>query len=290
MKLERIYTALVTPFDEQMKIDFYALEKLVENLYQKGMRGFLIGGTTGEAPALKREEKELMVRFIKKMHPDISIMLGVGTNDTEKSKEDVIYFNQIDDIDAYLIVVPYYNRPSQEGIYAHFMTLDIASKRPIILYNVPARCGTEINFDTLSELIFKTNHIIGLKQASSDLEMIEKIKAIFPDFIIYSGEDGKLLEALYAGADGVISVVSHVIPLSVLQMVQEFDACQNLEPLDDYIKLIAKYCFSEPSPAPVKYLLFKQGLIKNILRLPLVPIPAESEEKFDRLINVMKTF
>lgn len=283
--LEKVYTALVTPFNSLGEVDYSSLIKIVEHLYQKGMRGFLIGGTTGEAPTITDQEKEIMVKTIKNLHKDISIMVGIGNNHTTASLNSILYFNQIEGIDAYLCVVPYYNRPSQKGIYNHFMSLDIVSERPIIVYNVPKRCGCEITFETLYALSQNSHHIIGLKQASNHLKLIEDMKTVVPEFIVYCGEDDLLLESLYAGANGIISVASHIIPTSILSMVNDFDEWQNLEPLDDYIKLIAKYCFIEPSPAPVKYLLSKKGLMHNILRLPMVPLSQDGMNLLDQLLD-----
>lgn len=285
MKLNKVYTALITPFQANGEVDYDALKKLVDHLYQQNMRGFLISGTTGEGPTLCDDEKIKMVKLLKKEFPDISIMLGVGSNDTTATVASIQKFNQLKEVDAYLCVVPYYNRPSQEGIYAHFMTLDLVSTKPIILYNVPKRCGVDIHFETLLNLAKNSMHIIGLKQASEDLEMIYQMKQEIPDFIIYSGEDGHLLEGLYAGADGVISVVSHLIPSSILNLVEEFDEWQNLEPLDDYIKLISKYCFIEANPMPVKYILSRLGYIENVLRLPLTPLSKKGQNQLDLLIE-----
>lgn len=283
MELNNVYTALVTPFDARGEIDYKSLRKLVKYLYQKGIRGFLVAGTTGEAPTLRLEERIAMACFIKKIFPQTSIMVGVGSNDTTTTIQDIKILNEVQAIDAYLCVVPYYSRPSQAGIYMHFKAIDQVSVKPVIIYNVPKRCGVEIEQETLEHLIEDGKMIVGLKHASMHLAIIAELKKKYPEFIIYCGDDNRLLESLYQGADGVISVVSHVIPSAIISMVHEFQLSQNLEPLDDFIKMMSKYCFIEASPAPTKYLLSKMGLIENVLRLPLVSLSQENRRILDLL-------
>ena len=285
MNLVNIYTALITPFDQDEQIDYTAFTKLLKKQYEAGIRGFLISGTTGESPVLNFEEKKSLVMLAKSLYRDISIMLGVGGNDTKKSLAEIEAFNAMEEIDAYLCVAPYYNRPSQKGLYEHFMALDQATVKPMILYNVPKRCGIEIEPITIASLLVDSKHIVGLKHASDRLETLTIVKQMVPEAILFAGDDHALYESLYHGADGVISVVSHLIPHSIMQMVEHFDLLPNLEPLDDYIKMIAKYCFIESSPSPVKYLLSKQGLIQNVLRLPLVPLSQENQEILDLLLE-----
>lgn len=285
MKLTPIYTALVTPFDKDKSIDYTALAKLVKAQYKSGIRGFLIAGTTGEASTLSIDEKKALTIFVRSLYQDISIMVGIGNNNTQKSIEEMTIFNQVEGIDAYLCVTPYYNRPSQAGLYAHYMALDEVSNRPIILYNVPSRTGVELEAETIISLLLDGKQIVGLKHASNKLETLTLVKEMVPDAILYAGDDHALLESLYHGADGVISVVSHLTPQSIITMIEQFSLWQNLEPLDDYIKLVSKYCFIESSPSPVKYLLAKQGIIQNVLRLPLVAISKENAMLLDLLLE-----
>lgn len=285
MTFDHVYTALVTPFNKQGEVDLIAFKKLLKHLYRKGLRGFLIGGTTGESATITLDEKIAMAILAKKLCPDISLLVGVGTNDTARSLADIQMLNHIQEIDAYLCVVPYYNCPSQEGLIAHFTALDAFSDKPIIIYQVPKRCGVALSYESLTTIQATCPHIIGIKFAHEHVQEITQIKKGMPDWLVYAGDDHLLLESLYAGADGVISVISQIIPQAVLSLVQEFHLWQNLEPLDDFIKMIAKYGFIEASPAPVKYLLSKMGLIENYLRLPLLPVSRQNEEILDLLLE-----
>lgn len=286
MRLCKIYTALVTPFDPNGEIDFAGLERLIEALYEKGMRGFLIAGTTGEASTLSDTEKENMVRFIRRLHDDISLMLGIGGNDTAQVVESIMRFNQVAGIDAYLSVVPYYNKPSQAGIQAHFMMIDLISERPVLIYHVPHRCGVTLDVETLARLYHDSKHIVGIKHASKDMNMIKEIKKRYPNHLVYAGDDAVMLDALEAGADGVISVISQIVPEVVTDLINRYDHDEDCFALAEYLGLVAKYSMIEPNPAPVKYILFKRGLIENVLRLPMTVISPNHEALLNLLFDL----
>lgn len=281
--LEMLYTALVSPFLKDGTLDRQGFVCLVRRLYRQGLRGFLVGGTTGEGPNLSIEEKIWMAKTLHQQFEDVSVMMGVGSNHTGHTLEEIMQLNEIEGIDAYLCVTPYYIKPSQNGLYAHFLACDAISCRPIILYNVPARTGVRLSVELIERLLENTERIVGLKQCGRDEQLIFKLKKTHPDFVIYSGDDHRLLQDLYLGADGAISVVSQLIGPEVLRLLNDFKTGQNLEPLDDYIKMIAKYCFMEASPAPTKYLLSRLGLIENVLRLPLVPVSEETAACLDQI-------
>lgn len=281
--LEMLYTALVSPFFKDGSLDRQGFVCLVQRLYRQGLRGFLVGGTTGEGPNLSLNEKIWMVQTIREQFDDASIMVGVGSNQTGETIEEIMKLNEINAIDAYLCVTPYYVKPSADGLYAHFLACEAISQRPIILYNVPARAGISLSFELISQLLENTKQIVGLKQCGHDEELIVKLKQMYPEFLIYSGDDHRLLQDLYLGADGAISVVSQLIGPEVKQLLNEFKSGQNLEPLDDYIKMFAKYCFMESSPAPTKYLLSRLGLIENVLRLPLAPVSKKTAQCLDQI-------
>lgn len=284
MVLENVYTALVTPFDGSGEIDYVALKKLVNHLYINGMRGFLIGGTTGEGPTLSFMEKVNMAVFLKKLHEDISIMVGIGNNDTTRSVKEIMSMNENEEIDAYLCVVPYYNCPSQEGILAHFLALDMISKKPIIIYHIPKRCGVRIELDTLLSLYEMSSHIVGIKHADHHMEMMIEVKKMFPEFIWYCGDDKELVDCLAQGADGVISVASHLCAKQMMSLVEQYDVQEDYQVMNEYLHWLSKYLFCEPNPAPIKYLLAKQGFIKNILRLPMTPISDGLAKQLDQMV------
>lgn len=281
MVLEKVYTALVTPFDLNGEIDYASLKRLVDYLYMEGMRGILVGGTTGEGPTLSFYEKANMASFIKKQHEDFSVMVGVGSNDTTSSVKEMMNMNEIKEIDAYLCVVPYYNCPSQDGILAHFLALDMISAKPIILYNIPKRCGSQIELATLLSLYELSHHIVGIKHADCNIEMMIEVKQKIPEFVWYCGDDKALVDCIANGADGIISVASHLCGKKILAIVAHEDS---QEVMKEYLAWLSKYLFKEPNPAPIKYLLSKKGIVQNILRLPLTPVSDSLAKQLDQMV------
>lgn len=281
----KIITAVVTPFDESKKIDFESFKKLLNHLVNTHTDTVLIAGTTGEAPTLTINEKIRLVCFAKEILPsNIKVIVGLGTNNTLTTLKDIKRFNKIN-VDGYLITTPYYNRPSQEGLYQHFKACDAISTKPIIIYNVLSRCGVEVNFKTIIRLYHDCNHIVGLKHASSNISLICALKKELPNFLIYGGEDRYILDVLKNNGDGIVSVITNYYGNEVYELINDFENGFDNLTLYEYLQMISEIVFIESSPSPIKYILYKNNLILNYLRLPLVPLSSPFKQLIDNVLN-----
>jgi len=267
--------ALITPFNEDKSIDFNALGRLVEDQISGGMDYLVVLGTTGETPALSDAEKKEIVRFVVKQNAGrLKVMLGLGSNNTMALVE-TIKNTDFDGIDAILSVTPYYNKPTQEGLFQHFKAVVEASPVPVILYNVPGRTGVNMDANTTLRIARLSEKVIGIKEACGDISQFTKIVNGAPDYFkVISGDDGLTLPAIVTGSIGVISVIANALPEKLaglthaalesnMQLATEF----HLQ-LAEMIKLI----FKDGSPGGVKALMELQGKTKNQVRLPLVPV------------------
>ena len=205
----KLITALVTPFDKMGKIDECQLKLLIKDIENQGSQGVVVGGTTGEGTSLNVEELIKIIDIVNEIS-QLEVIINVGTNSTSKTI-DMINKVKNHKHDAFMIIVPYYNKPTQKGIYEHFKVIaDTFKEEKFILYNVPGRTIVKLDVDTLIKLINECENIIGLKHASNDFDLVKKVKEKYPAFFIYSGDDKYTLDMLKVGADGVISVLSHV--------------------------------------------------------------------------------
>lgn len=274
------YTAIVTPF-RGGKIDEGALRRLIDLQIKGGVDGIVPVGTTGESPTLDYDEHirviELSVRFAR---GKVKVMAGTGANSTKEA----IYLTQKAEAagaDGSLQVAPYYNKPTQEGLFQHFKAIADATRLPIVLYSIPGRCGIEIAVDTVERLASACKNVVGIKEAGGNADRVSQIRAAMgPKFTILSGDDSLTLPFMAVGAHGVVSVASNVIPKAVAQMVDAFASGKPAVALklhDRYLPLFKDF-FVETNPAPVKAALAMQGIIAEELRLPLVPISARSRE------------
>ena len=274
------YTAIVTPFSNG-KIDDTALENLINAQIKGGVDGIVPVGTTGESPTVNFEEHvhlvNLSVRFAKKK---IKVMAGTGGNATEEA----IYLTQQAErcgVDASLQVAPYYNKPTQEGLFQHFRAIARATKLPIILYSIPGRCGVDISIETTVRLARECKNIVGMKEAGGTPDRVSQLRAALgPNFSIFSGDDSLTLPFMSVGANGVISVASNVIPKEVSQMVNLFAAGKTAAALKIHQKFypLFKDLFIETNPIPVKAALAMLGRVEEEYRLPLVPMSAKNRE------------
>lgn len=282
--------ALVTPFDLNNQVDYKALEKLVNFQIENGINYLVALGTTAETPTLSADEQQKVVDFIVKVNNKrLPIVLGVGNNNTAEVVKSVQSINT-DAIDAILSVSPYYNKPSQEGIYQHFKAIAEASSLPIILYNVPSRTGSNMAPETVIRLANDFDNIIGIKEAAGDFEQVLELIRLKPkDFLVISGEDKLALSLVLAGGSGVISVIgqaftgqfSKMIQLGLQNKVKEaYDLFYKISPAIDLI-------FEEGNPVGVKSLLHILQICKENVRLPLVGASAELQQK---LITFDKNF
>ena len=279
--------ALVTPFDAAGMVDHEALGRLVD--YQiEGRTDFLcVLGTTAETPTLS-EEEQLAVRktVVERNAGRLPILLGCGGNCTHKIV-DKLSKDKMEDVDAILSVVPYYNKPTQEGMYAHFKAISEATDLPIILYNVPGRTGVNMLPDTAMRLATDCKNIVGIKEASGNIEQIEYILRHRPEgFKVFSGDDGITLPLIKSGADGVISVIGNAYAAEFAQLVHlaqtgDFAAA---ETIDKQLSELYRLLFVDGNPAGIKCLMELRGMLKNVLRLPLVPATQATRDKIAALL------
>ncbi|MBP5710067.1 MAG: 4-hydroxy-tetrahydrodipicolinate synthase [Bacteroidales bacterium] len=287
-KFKGLGVALVTPFSESGEIDFGCLEKLMDDVINNGVDYVVALGTTSESPTLKDKEKVEVVRtVVSAVGGRVPVVMGLGGPSTYEVIDRFKGWN-FDGVDAILSVTPYYNRPSQEGLYAHYRTIAHYSPLPIILYNVRSRTSCNIEADTTLRLANDCKNIIAIKEASGNINQIMRIVKHKPDdFLVISGDDAITLPLLATGVDGLISVVANAFPKEISQMVHlgldgRFDEARkiHLRMLD-----ITQSCFKEGNPSGIKAMLSLQGKANNLLRLPLVRVSAELESQMRQLLN-----
>ena len=274
------YTAIVTPF-KGGKIDEAALERLIGLQVRAGVDGIVPVGTTGESPTVDYEEHiHIIAQSVKWARGRIKVLAGTGGNSTSEA---IYLTEQAEKVgaDGSLQVAPYYNKPSQEGMFQHFCEVAHHTRLPIVLYSIPGRCGIEIGVDTVKRLAQACKNIIGIKEAGGNADRVSQLRAaVGPRFEILSGDDSLTLPFMAVGAQGVISVASNVIPRQVVQMVAAFAAGKTAAALKIHQKYypLFKDLFIETNPVPVKAALAMLGQIKEEYRLPLVPMSAKNRE------------
>lgn len=289
-KFEGVLTALITPF-KNGAVDEKSLKKLVRFQLDNGVHGFVVSGTTGESPTLSKDEKKRCFEIVRaESGGSVPIVVGTGTNSTRETvtaTQDAERWGA----DAALIVVPYYNKPPQRGLVAHFTEAAHATKLPVLLYNVPSRTITALEVDSIRELA-KVKNIIGIKEASGDISLTRKIvEACGPEFLVTSGDDASYVQLIEAGGRGIISVGSHILPrefVNAYNLAREGDA-QSMnsakETINKFMPLISQL-YVEANPIPVKAALQLLGIIEtNEMRLPLV---AHAEKHIADLKTKMK--
>jgi 4-hydroxy-tetrahydrodipicolinate synthase len=266
------YTAIVTPF-KGGKVDEPALERLIKAQVKGGVDGIVPMGTTGESPTLTYEEHiEVVARSVKFAAGRVKVMAGTGGNSTEEA----VYLTKAAEkagADGSLQVAPYYNKPTQEGLYQHFKKIARATRLPIVLYSIPGRCGIEIALETVIRLAKDCKNVLGIKEAGGAPDRVSQLRAALgPKFIILSGDDSLTLPFMAVGADGVVSVASNVVPREVSQMVRLFAEGNSAAALKIHDRLFSLFrnLFIETNPIPVKAALAMKGMIQEEYRLPLV--------------------
>jgi 4-hydroxy-tetrahydrodipicolinate synthase len=287
LKKATIITAMVTPFDETGAIDYSKLPALIEHLLSQHTEGLILAGTTGESPTLTHDEEiELFHEVIRLVAGRVPIICGIGTNDTRDSVEFVKEISAIKGIDAGLAVVPYYNKPNQAGLYAHFKAIAEASDLPIILYNVPGRTVASLDVATTLKLA-ELKNIIAIKECAGLDALTELIEKAPNDFLVYTGEDGLAFANKTLGGQGVISVASHILGNEMYEMYQALEAGELATAAGIQRKLLPKMnaLFSVPSPAPVKAALNHLGIEVGELRLPLVPCSTEEKQTIISILD-----
>ena len=283
-----LITAMITPFKEDLSIDYNALEKLVNHLVETGTDAILVASTTGETPTLSHHEEYELFRFVKRTASNrVKVIMGAGSNSTQTAVESSKKAEELG-ADAVLSVVPYYNKPSQKGIYEHFSQIAKSIDLPVILYNIPGRTGINMQPLTIANLAADYKNIVAVKQSNSDLDLISDIKSMCPkDFIIYSGDDSLTLPMLSLGAYGVISVASHIAGEKIKQMINLFKSGRNEDALKMHIELypLFKKLFMAPNPVPVKAALAYMGMMSDLVRKPLVTLDENEKQELFSVIN-----
>ncbi|RCK74104.1 MAG: 4-hydroxy-tetrahydrodipicolinate synthase [Anaerolineae bacterium] len=287
-----VTTAMITPFNSDGTLDLEGLKNNTLFQIETGVQGLLPLGTTGESPTLTDSEKELVVRTVietvRAQKSSIKIMVGVGTNDTRKTINNAKLAKEWG-ADALLIVTPYYNKPTQEGIFAHFKAISESVDLPIVVYNIKSRTGTNIETPTLEKLA-QLSSIIAVKEASGDIAQVMDVLYQIPEIAVYSGDDNLTFPMICLGAQGVISVISNLFPSQIVQMVYaalngDLETARRL-----HFKLlpIFKAAFIETNPAPIKYAMNRSGFAAGPVRLPLVDIRPQSRQIIDQVLDTLK--
>lgn len=281
-ELNGIGVALITPFKEDGGVDYEALERLVDLQIENNTDFLCVLGTTAETPTLTSEEQaKVRETVIRRNAGRLPILLGCGGNCTQNIV-DKLKSDPMEGVDAILSVVPYYNKPSQQGLYAHFRAIAEATELPVVLYNVPGRTGVNMLPDTTLRLAEDCSNIVAIKEASGNMEQINEIISRRPaGFKVFSGDDAITLPLVKSGADGVISVIGNGFPGEFSQLVHyamegEFDRAREI---DAELLPLYSLLFVDGNPAGIKALLAMQGRVNNVLRLPLVPASDMTVEK-----------
>src|SRR5213595_2592232 len=281
------YTALVTPFQDG-KLDLPALEKLIDEQIAAGITGLVAVGTTGESPTLTHDEKhQIIERVIKLAKGRCQVIAGAGTNSTRDSIE-AAKFAEKAGADGALLVAPYYNKPSQEGLFRHFKAIAEATKLPIMLYNIPGRCVVDIGPDTVVRLADACRNIVSIKEASGSVERVAELRRRLPEsFTILSGDDSLTLPFMAVGAVGVVSVASNLFPSEVCALVRACESGDLKSAAKLHRKLLPlfKDLFIEPNPVPVKTALGWRGVIAGEVRLPLCEMSEANEERLRKTLE-----
>ncbi len=282
--------AIVTPFSENGSIDWESLEALLDHVLKGSVDFIVVLGTTGESPTLSKSEKSEIFDFVERwVAGRVPLVAGIGGNNTVAVAEQIVAFKN-QGYSAILSVTPYYNKPSQKGLIEHYKYLADRSPLPIILYNVPGRTGANMLPGTVRELA-KHNNIIGIKEAAGSVEQVMELKRTLPDdFLIFSGDDMLNLPYTMLGIDGYISVLSNVVPKAVSRiftLVNEGKLSEASKIHYDLMPLI-RLLFAEGNPSGVKCALSHLGIVKNVLRLPLMPVSRELSDKLKQELDALR--
>ncbi len=284
--------ALITPFKDNI-LDEESYIKLINFHLENGTNGLVPAGTTGESPTLSHDEHEKVIEIcIKEANGKIPVIAGTGSNSTEEAVALTKHAEKAG-ADGALVVTPYYNKPTQEGLYQHYKTINDNTNLPIIIYNIPSRCVIDMSVDTMAKL-FELKNIAGVKDATGDLNRLDqKIKKLGPDFIQLTGEDGLAFKFNRRGGVGIISVTANIAPKLCSEMQKNSKSnidtkIQEAEKIDQMLQPLHKSLFIESNPAPVKYAAKLLGLCSDEIRLPLVKIKKETQEEVTKALSSAK--
>ena len=285
------FTALVTPFRDG-QIDVAAFERLIEGQIAAGISGIVAVGTTGESPTLSHEEREQVIRLaVQIANGRCQVLAGTGSYSTQEAINATAAAEKLG-VDGALIVAPYYNKPSQEGLFRHFQAIARASALRIMLYNIPGRCGVDIKPETVERLAFDCGNIVSIKEASGSVDRVTELRGRMPAaFTILSGDDALTLPFMAAGAVGVVSVASNLMPADVCALVNAFESgdIAQAQQLHRRLAPIFKDLFIEPNPVPVKTALAWRGEMASEVRLPLCEMTAANETRLRNTLDALRS-
>ena len=281
------FTALVTPF-RNGAIDVAAFENLIESQIAAGVTGIVAVGTTGESPTLSHEERQELIRLaVATAKNRCQVLAGTGSNATQHAVADTTMAEKLG-ADGALLVAPYYNKPSQEGLFRHFKTIADATSLPIMLYNIPGRCGVDIACDTVTRLANECRNIVTIKEASGSVERVSELRARLPEsFTVLSGDDSLTLPFMSVGAVGVVSVASNLFPAEVCALVRAYECGDTKLALNLHRKMfpLFKDLFIEPNPVPIKTTLGWRGAMSGEVRLPLCEMSEANQVRLRRTLE-----
>jgi 4-hydroxy-tetrahydrodipicolinate synthase len=281
------FTALVTPF-RGGAVDFPALEKLIDAQISAGIDGLVAVGTTGESPTLSHEEREQVIRFIiEKANKRCVVLAGTGSYSTREAVAATRAAEKLG-ADGALVVAPYYNKPSQEGLFRHFQAIAEATSLRMMLYNIPGRCGVDIGAETVARIQSDCPNVVSIKEASGSVDRVSELHARMPaEFTILSGDDGLTLPFMAAGAVGVVSVATNLLPGEICQLVRAFASgdLEGARQLHQRLYWLFKDLFIEPNPVPVKTAMAWRGMISPELRLPLCEMTKANEARLRKTLE-----
>lgn len=284
--------ALVTPMTEMGQVDYPKLMDLVDWHIQSGTKALIINGTTGEAATLGWSEQcQILEAVLARADKKIPIIAGTGSNATELAIQQTQEVEKLG-VDGCLIVTPYYNKPTQAGLLLHFKSIAHKTSLPILLYNVPSRTACDLKPETVAELAEMPN-IVGIKEATGDLDRVAKIRAMLPkSFLLLSGDDATSLDFILAGGDGVISVTANVLPELMSQMCEYAlkGETENAKQIDQKMQRMHQSLFLESNPIPIKWILHKLGKIGPGIRLPLTPLSAQYHDSLAQALKVVGAY
>jgi len=286
-----VITAMVTPFNSKREIDYNKAEELAQYLMEHGSDAILVAGTTGEGPTLTHEEEfELLSTVKRAVANKCKVIMNAGSNSTQTAVTSAKWA-QKEDVDAILSVVPYYNKPSQDGMFEHFSAIAESTKLPIIIYNIPSRTGVNMQPQTVAKLAEKYENIVAIKQSFGDMDAVTEMKILCPDdFSVYSGDDSLTLPMMSLGARGVVSVASHIFGSELKSMIRNYKTGEFLAALNMHKKLYPAFrkLFMAPNPVPVKAALARMGIIEEYLRKPLVEMSEADKKELFKVLDKIK--
>ena len=286
--LGELITAMVTPMDKEKAIDYESVEKVSRHLLEQKTDAIVVAGTTGESPTLTHEEEYEILHCVKAtVSGECKVIMGAGSNSTETAIRSSKKAQELG-ADAILSVVPYYNKPSQQGLIEHFGSIAKSVDLPIILYNIPGRTGIDMAPSTIAFLAKEYSNIVAVKQSNANIDLVSEIKMLCPDdFAIYSGDDSLTLPMMSIGAHGVVSVASHVVGNEIKSMIHNFKSGQ-ISAASNMHKILFplfKKIFMAPNPTPIKALLSKLGVLENNVRRPLVELDEQDRLELLEVLN-----